>query len=1002
MSLAAALLLGLAAPAAASAPRLLDDFRAPRAWRQTASDGVTAAAARFDGGLRLDYDFSRGAGYAVLHRDLALDLPENFELRFRLRGGGPANTLELKLIDASGENVWWHRVPDLAAPAGWTRMRVRRRQIDFAWGPARDHALGQIAAIEFVVSAGRGGGRGWIAIDDLEIVPLPVPPAVPPPVTANGNGRLAVDGDQATAWRGGPDAMLDLDLGYAREFGGLRLDWLPNAAPADYDISLSSDGLHWTLARAMRGSDGGTDWIRLPEAEARFVRIAPVRGAVRRVALAEAAIEPLAFGASDNDFVAVVAAAAPRGAYPRGFMASQNYWTLVAPPMGGRNALIDEAGAIEFGRGGVSVEPFILDGGRAIGWADGATAQSLARGDLPIPSVERTGDGWRLRITALAAPGRLIGRYTLTNVGGAQRRLVLLLAVRPFQVNPPQQFLGGAGGVSPIRSLAWDGRALIVNAAARFVPGSVPTGVDLASFDAGAEPAMLALAPARPVTDPTGLAAGALRYDLALAAGESRTIFIVSPADGADGADGAGDAGAVEAQSQAAWAQALDRVGLSGPPAAAPAFATLRLALAQILMSRDGPALRPGTRSYARSWIRDGAMMASALLRLGQGDAARAFLDWYAPHQYPDGKVPCCVDTRGADPVAENDSDGELIHLAAEIQRYAPDEARLRRLWPHIRAAADHIDRLVRQTRIPANLETSRRPLYGLLPPSISHEGYSARPAYSYWDDFWALAGLEDAAWLAGELRREAEARLLRAEADRFRADLLASLAAARDRHRIDFIPGAADLGDFDPTSTTIALSVAGLQADLDARQLAATFERYWAEASARAAGRAAWQAYTPYEWRNVGAFVRLGWRDRIPTLFAFLMEGRRPAAWNQWAEVVGRDVRLPRFIGDMPHGWVASDYINALLDMLAYARAGDQALVIGAGVPDAWLADGGIRVERLRTQWGLLSFSLRAEAGRIRIAYRLDGRAPPGGLVLGLGGGHRLTGLGGEAEWPQ
>ena len=37
----------------------------------------------------------------------------------------------------------------------------------------------------------------------------------------------------------------------------------------------------------------------------------------------------------------------------------------------------------------------------------------------------------------------------------------------------------------------------------------------------------------------------------------------------------------------------------------------------------------------------------------------------------------------------------------------------------------------------------------GLMPPSISHEGYSDKAAYSYWDDFWALRGYKDAVQIA-------------------------------------------------------------------------------------------------------------------------------------------------------------------------------------------------------------------------------------------------------------
>jgi len=41
------------------------------------------------------------------------------------------------------------------------------------------------------------------------------------------------------------------------------------------------------------------------------------------------------------------------------------------------------------------------------------------------------------------------------------------------------------------------------------------------------------------------------------------------------------------------------------PAEAQPLIDTLRSSLAHILLSRVGPVLRPGTRSYARSWIRD-------------------------------------------------------------------------------------------------------------------------------------------------------------------------------------------------------------------------------------------------------------------------------------------------------------------------------------------------------------------------------------------------------------
>src|SRR5205823_11053973 len=111
------------------------------------------------------------------------------------------------------------------------------------------------------------------------------------------------------------------------------------------------------------------------------------------------------------------------------------------------------------------------------------------------------------------------------------------------------------------------------------------------------------------------------------------------------------------------------------------------------------------------------------------------------------------------------------------------------------------------------------------------------------------------------------------------------------------------------------------------------TFERYWQEFAARRDAGAAGKEYTPYEWRVAGAFLRLGRPERAEALSDFFMADRRPEEWNQWAEVVWRDPRAPKFIGDMPHGWVAAEFLRAFLDRFAYERARDGALVIGAGI---------------------------------------------------------------------
>ncbi len=107
-----------------------------------------------------------------------------------------------------------------------------------------------------------------------------------------------------------------------------------------------------------------------------------------------------------------------------------------------------------------------------------------------------------------------------------------------------------------------------------------------------------------------------------------------------------------------------------------------------------------------------------------------------------------------------------------------------------------------------------------------------------------------------------------------------------------------------------------------------------------------------------------------------------RPRAWNGWAEVVGRDEREPRFIGDMPHAWVSSDYIRSTLDLLVYERDRDHAPVLAAGIPTAWLEGEGVGVTNVRTAYGPLTYNLRQ--ARDGYLLTLDGQVtPPGGFVI-------------------
>lgn len=1014
---------------------LIDDFEDASAWSPHPADGVSLTIGSDEGvhgrALRLDVAFT-GGGYAVARKDVALDLPENYAFSFAVRGNVPTNHLEFKLIDESGENVWWAVRRDFEFSGSWVTVRHKKRHIRFAWGPAGGGEIRHVAAIEIVVTAG-SGGSGTVWIDDLALTPLPPEGARLPPPTARtstaaraSTGDLAIDGDVETAWSPSPGdrtPWIALDFGRVREYGGLTLDWDPGRHPATYTLEASDDGAAWRTLSIVEGGNGERDDLFLPETESRYLRLR-LSGSMAShpgegpVALAELTVQPIAWSASRESFFETIAKRFRRGSFPRGMSGEQTYWTVLGLDDDRDDALMGEDGAIETHRGGFSIEPllFLRGGGeRLLTWADVQTSQSLDRGYLPIPSVTwRSGcledpasprSDVEMTVTACATgtpgAGSLVATYRVVNDGDSPRGLTLYLAIRPFQVNPPSQTLNTPGGTARVEHLSFDGRTVGVNDAPALYCLTSPSAFGAAPFHEGdIVTAYLEhgrLPAASSVRDDFGAASGAVAFALDLAPHSEATVVIAAPlgagarVPSVDPGDALQWAERVIEESRAFWSARIRRVSIELPASADRIVETLESQIGYIFVNRAGPAIRPGSRAYARSWIRDGALTSTALLRFGHADAVRAFIDWYAPHQYDNGKVPCVVDDRGADPVPEHDSSGELVYLIAEYYRHTGDLAFVERMWPRVRAAALYLDALRRENTSDAERTADRVHFYGILPPSISHEGYSAKPMHSYWDDLFALQGFRDAEFLAGELDLGAVEDTLASIRKTFERDFGASVVAAMRRHDIDYIPGCADLGDFDPTSTTIALSPVDATGVLPGDALRRTFERY-ASFFVERIEQNEWEAYTPYEIRNVGAFIRLGWNERAHQLLDFFFADQRPRGWNHWAEVVARDARTPRFIGDMPHTWVGSDYIRSVLDMFAYTRESDATLVLAGGVPDTWLSeDPGVRVRGLSTRHGLLDLCMHAASDTLVVEIAGSLTPPSGGLAVRLPPAYRL-----------
>lgn len=995
--------------------RTLDEFEIKDGWGFNKSDGVNVSLTNEPGitgnAIRFDYDFTKGTGYGGIQKWFPIDLPDNFEFTFNLKADSPPNNFEIKFIDSSGNNVWWVNNRNYDFPEEWKKIRIKKRHINFAWGPTSDQHLTRIDRIEFTI-ASYVGGKGSIWLDDLKFEPLPPETQVYPVPVIDATSSLKggypermLDGSASTAWQssGTIDQHVIIDFRARREFGGLQINWMEDQYAESYDILLSTDGKDWEKAYSVQSNSGETSFIRLPEAEAKYLKIILKKSHLdNKFGISEIKFLDIKNSFTANDFLIYAAKNSPVGNYPRYFLEQASYWTITGVNNDVKEAMINEDGMVEVDKGLFSIEPMIKIGDSLYNWSNVEATQSLGAVEGSkefsfMPTVTWQCPDLKF-VTDVTSEGKandnswLTINYSFENLSRKSIDFEFYLLIRPFQVNPYYQWLNLTGGAGKIYSISEKSTGIIGVDEKSVLAGKLYDDYGAAGFDQGNPVDLIrnGIMPAeKSATDPKGLATGIVKYTLHLGPKKSTGFNIVVPfyGDGVEmdvmGSSGNGDE-IIKATDF--WDSKVDHIKFNLPPSAERIIDTYKSNLIYILINRDKAGIQPGSRSYERSWIRDGALTSSALLKSGIVPEVKDFIDWYSAHLYENGKVPCVVDVRGPDPVPENDSHGEFIYLVREYFNFTKDTAFLRSQNINILKAVDYIGYLVaqRSTDHYKNGNDSIRAQYGLMPESISHEGYSAKPMHSYWDDFFTMKGLKDAAEIQEILGDEESYTRICKIRDTFRENLYHSIDLAMKYKGIDYIPGCAELGDFDATSTTIALTPCNELKNLPKPQVYNTFDKYYEFFRDRRDGKRDWINYTPYENRLIGSFIILDQPERAHELIEFFLNDQRPKGWNHWAEVVWKDYRHPGYIGDMPHTWCGSDFINAIRSMFIYENEYDQSLVLAAALYQEWIdAPNGMSVENLPTYYGEISYSIQKEKDTYHFSIYGDVELPSSGIKI-------------------
>lgn len=819
----------------------------------------------------------------------------------------------------------------------------------------------------------------------------PLQQAATPVTGVRGDAQALWTGEAATALSGD---TLELSLPRALDLAGLEVHWQQRPRSARLEGRVQG---RWQLLAEEPDVQGDSSYLAAAQAYHADALRLRVQGAASVQRLRVLGPKQLMTPLRRYEIAATQRNAA---LFPSSLRQQQVYWTAVGVPAGQQKSVFDEYGNLEAFKGAPLVQPVWRDAsGRSAAAFDATLTHTLREGWMPLPSVSwQPQPGLELRSEAFAieqngAPVTLL-RHRLRNTGSTPVSGTLALITRPMQISPPWQ----NGGLSPIHSVVVEGDRVRVNGRVLFHSLTAPAAGGAADFGAHGQNEITAqVAQGRvPATtqasDADGLAAAALNYPVTLAPGEQRDIVLAfalgnaridtqartlpdAPAlDRAALLGNAADAGAAfDAQADAAaaqWQARLGKIGLSLPDESL--VDMWRAQAAYMLINQTGHAMQPGPRNYNRSFIRDGSATAAILLRMGMNQTARDYLSWYAEHAVHDnGLVSPILNDDGSVNTGfgsdlEHDSQGQFVWLVAETARLDGGAASVRQHQDQVKRALRFLQELRERTLVPGYLADREAPerFAGIIAPSISHEGYPV-PTHSYWDDYWALKGWHDGAWLLAQWGDAEGAAWARQQYAALRASVSASLQATMKWKGIDFIPASADLGESDPTSVSIGLDPAGQQDVMPKDALERTFARYLADVRKRDEPNALY-AYTPYEIRNVLTYVHLNQPREANELLMRFLGHRRPAPWQVLAEVIYSDLRHAIYLGDMPHTWIGAEYVRSVLGMLMFEA--DDHLALLPGTPPQWLAGPGLSVDGLPTAYGTLHLQARMQDNALHV----------------------------------
>ncbi len=385
-----------------------------------------------------------------------------------------------------------------------------------------------------------------------------------------------------------------------------------------------------------------------------------------------------------------------------------------------------------------------------------------------------------------------------------------------------------------------------------------------------------------------------------------------------------------------------------------------------LLLSAADPV--PGPYTYKRFWFRDAVLMLHAMLCVNMKRRVAVGIDRFRDRQSVSGFF--------HSQAGEWDSNGQVLWL---LGRYTDLTGQpLSDKWDRpLRKGA----RWIARKRLTGHEEELHD---GLLPAGFSAE-HLGNNDYYYWDDFWAVAGLQQAERIARAGGNSEHADEYHREAEEMMSAIERSLERSRPIRGCDAIPAS-------PHRRMDSGAIGSLCAGYPLHLLEPRDARLLGTADFLHANCRVHNAFfqdmihsgnNAYLTLHLAQVLMRAGDERYWPLVQAIADLSSPT--GQWPEAIH-----PRTgggcMGDGQHGWAAADWVMMIRNMFLIEE-GDT-LVLGAGIPDHWRQAGQkCSLGPSPSRFGDVTVEITSTEDETSVQWKADWRRTPAEVVVALPG---------------